>query len=176
MALCGAKTRNGTPCKRHAVKGKTRCKLHGGASSGPPKGSKNHLTHGIYAKGLTAEEKLVWYDVELGSVDNELRMAKIRLARALKAELSNDELELIERSESPALLGGMPDYAEMVKHEVFKKRDWSPIVDKLMARIESLERTRVDLAKVQPVASEESTLPEDYVLRNDEEAPDKPIL
>jgi hypothetical protein len=27
---CGGKTRNGTPCKRGCVPGRTRCKLHGG--------------------------------------------------------------------------------------------------------------------------------------------------
>ena len=32
---CGAKTRNGTPCQRPANKKNGRCRLHGGASSGP---------------------------------------------------------------------------------------------------------------------------------------------
>ena len=32
--LCNAKTRAGTPCKNHPLKGKTRCKLHGGMSTG----------------------------------------------------------------------------------------------------------------------------------------------
>lgn len=32
---CGAKTRAGTPCKAPKVKGRTRCKLHGGFSTGP---------------------------------------------------------------------------------------------------------------------------------------------
>ena len=32
---CGAMTRKGTPCKCLAVPGRTRCKLHGGASTGP---------------------------------------------------------------------------------------------------------------------------------------------
>jgi len=176
MALCGAKTRTGTPCRRHALKGKTRCKLHGGASSGPPKGSKNNLSHGIYAQGLTDAEMQVWHAVQIGSVDDELRMARIRLARALRAELSSDELELVERTESPAMLGGIPDYMEMVKQEVFKKRDWSPVVDKLMARIESLERTRLELAKMQPSQAGEDALPQDYVLKHDEDAPAEPIL
>jgi hypothetical protein len=30
--MCGAKTRNGSPCKRSPVTGRTRCKLHGGLS------------------------------------------------------------------------------------------------------------------------------------------------
>ena len=32
---CGAKTRRGTACQRPANKGNGRCRLHGGASSGP---------------------------------------------------------------------------------------------------------------------------------------------
>ena len=32
---CGAKTRRGTPCQRPANKLNGRCRLHGGASSGP---------------------------------------------------------------------------------------------------------------------------------------------
>ncbi len=39
---CGAKTRSGTPCKSPAVRGKKRCRMHGGAfGSGAPRGNKN---------------------------------------------------------------------------------------------------------------------------------------
>ena len=34
---CGAKTRKGTPCKGPAVKGKRRCRMHGGTNPGRPK-------------------------------------------------------------------------------------------------------------------------------------------
>lgn len=30
---CGAKTRSGTPCKRPPITGRTRCRLHGGATA-----------------------------------------------------------------------------------------------------------------------------------------------
>ena len=33
--ICGAKTRSGQPCSKFPVKGKRRCRLHGGLSSGP---------------------------------------------------------------------------------------------------------------------------------------------
>ena len=53
-ARCGAKTRQGTPCRAPAVKGKQRCRMHGGAKgSGAPKGNNNALKHGLY----TAEAK-----------------------------------------------------------------------------------------------------------------------
>lgn len=32
---CGAKTRSGKPCKAKVVKGRKRCRLHGGLSTGP---------------------------------------------------------------------------------------------------------------------------------------------
>lgn len=51
---CGARTRKGTPCASPAVKGKTRCRMHGGTKgSGAPLGNQNALKHGLY----TAEAK-----------------------------------------------------------------------------------------------------------------------
>ena len=51
---CGAKTRAGNPCQSPAVKGKKRCRMHGGTKgSGAPRGNKNALKHGYY----TYEEK-----------------------------------------------------------------------------------------------------------------------
>jgi hypothetical protein len=45
---CEATTRGGTACQRAALKGKTRCRLHGGAKgSGGPKGQR----HGRYRHG-----------------------------------------------------------------------------------------------------------------------------
>jgi hypothetical protein len=38
---CGARTRAGSPCECPAIRGKARCRLHGGLSSGAPRGSKN---------------------------------------------------------------------------------------------------------------------------------------
>lgn len=149
MAKCGAKTRSGQPCQSRAM-GNGRCRMHGGKAGITHKGNQNARTHGLYASGLTDEEKQIYHRVEIGSIDDELRIAKIRLRRALIAEIGEQELELVERVESPSMLGGMPDYDEMVKNEVFKRRDWSPIVDRLMARIESLERTRAELAKNAP--------------------------
>ena len=38
---CGAKTRVGTSCQRPPIRGRTRCRLHGGLSPGAPRGAKN---------------------------------------------------------------------------------------------------------------------------------------
>ena len=48
---CLAKTRRGTLCQTSPVKGKKRCRMHGGAKGiGAPKGSANALKHGFYSK------------------------------------------------------------------------------------------------------------------------------
>ncbi len=38
---CEALTRVGTPCQCPAVRGRTRCRLHGGLSPGAPRGDRN---------------------------------------------------------------------------------------------------------------------------------------
>jgi len=45
---CGARTRNGSPCRSPAVRGKRRCRMHGGAAgSGGQAGNRNALKHGM---------------------------------------------------------------------------------------------------------------------------------
>lgn len=61
-ALCGAKTRAGTPCKTKPMKN-GRCRMHGGSSTGPktPEGkakiSSNSRKHGAYIDRLLNEEE-----------------------------------------------------------------------------------------------------------------------
>jgi glucans biosynthesis protein len=46
---CGARTRSGRPCQSPPVRGKRRCRMHGGATgSGAPMGNRNALRHGHY--------------------------------------------------------------------------------------------------------------------------------
>ena len=50
---CGARTRQGSPCQSPAVKGRRRCRMHGGAAgSGAPAGNRNALKHGRYTREL----------------------------------------------------------------------------------------------------------------------------
>ncbi|MFC5068864.1 HGGxSTG domain-containing protein [Flaviflagellibacter deserti] len=58
---CGAKTRAGTPCQSPAVRGKARCRMHGGArGSGAPKGERNgSYRHGFHTREAFAERRLV---------------------------------------------------------------------------------------------------------------------
>lgn len=55
---CGARTRAGKSCSAPAVRGKTRCRMHGGApGSGAPKGNRNAVKHGLYTKGAIEERR-----------------------------------------------------------------------------------------------------------------------
>lgn len=86
MALCGAKTRSGEPCKRHAVPGSKRCKLHGGKSTGAP-GNKNAAKPGsIYSQFLTDAERADFEAAQLDQIDDELRLTKVLLGRVLRSE------------------------------------------------------------------------------------------
>jgi hypothetical protein len=75
---CAARTRSGNPCQSPPVRGKRRCRMHGGAAgSGAPIGNKNALRHGHYTAEAIAERRAV--------------AALIRLSRATLADLSQQE-------------------------------------------------------------------------------------
>ena len=57
---CGAKTRSGGTCRSPTVRGKKRCRMHGGApGSGPPRGNRNARRHGLFTRAAIAERKQV---------------------------------------------------------------------------------------------------------------------
>lgn len=151
MAQCGAKTRGGEPCKRHAVPGSSRCKLHGGGSAKANKGNKHAAKPGsIYSQFLTDEENDMLASIELGKVDDELRLTRIRLMRALARENEHgNTLEADSEKREPVEIDGKPVEADGNPVEkvtiTTKVRDYVGLIDRLTARIESLERTKEDL-------------------------------
>jgi hypothetical protein len=57
---CGAKIRSCGACRSPAVRGKKRCRMHGGApGSGPPRGNCNAHKHGLFTKVAIAERKRI---------------------------------------------------------------------------------------------------------------------
>lgn len=149
MALCGASKRgNGEPCKRHAIPGSSRCKLHGGKSSGPKeqRGNKNAAKPGsIYSQFLTDDENDLLAGIELGRVDDELRLTRIRLMRSLARENEfGNTLEVDSAKEEPIQINGKETALKSITTRS-KVRDYSGLIDRLTARVESLERTKEDL-------------------------------
>ena len=59
-ARCGAKTRGGGSCRAPAVRGKRRCRMHGGApGSGAPRGNRNAHRHGLFTGDAIEERKQI---------------------------------------------------------------------------------------------------------------------
>jgi hypothetical protein len=60
---CGAKTRRGTLCQCMKLPGKTRCKFHGGASTGPRTAEgKRQSTKNLYkARKVLARKSHEWF-------------------------------------------------------------------------------------------------------------------
>jgi len=77
-------------------------------------GNTNALKHGIYRAHLTEEEREAYDSLTLGRVDEEIRLARIRLSRTLRAE-----------REHPTAT-----------------TDYAALIDRQLGRIEGLERTR----------------------------------
>lgn len=143
--VCGAKTRSGAPCKNAAM-ANGRCRMHGGKT---PKTNQNAVKPGsLYSKHLTPEEQGDFNAIELGGVDDELRLTRIRLARALALESQNgDKLEL--DSAVKKKVGGKDGKdgkdGDTTTEVHSKRRDYVSIIDRLTGRIESLEARRLVL-------------------------------
>ena len=141
--LCGAKNRQGKPCRQRPTAGSVRCKWHGG---------KSLRKHGIYAAVLTAEEQAAYDQIPIGRLDDELKIARIRLMRALAARKLVDDgpddlenragMEIAEVKQKTSQAGAQT----RTETEVSRRRtDYEAIIDRYLGRIGSLERTRAEL-------------------------------
>lgn len=76
--ICSAKTRTGTACQKPPIKGKTRCRLHGGLSSGPKTAEGKariaaaHWKHGRRSKKFVEARAKIW--AELRMIERKMRM------------------------------------------------------------------------------------------------------
>jgi hypothetical protein len=63
---CGAKTRTGGACQCPAVRGRTRCRIHGGLSPGAPRGEGNgNFKNGFWTCEAVEERRWAKEMVEL---------------------------------------------------------------------------------------------------------------
>ena len=146
MAKCGAKTktRNGRPCQNNAMSN-GRCRLHGGLSTGPPKGTQNHYDYGIYAAGIKDEEKEIYKEIKIGSLDEDIRIMKMQLMRAVKAQKEFEEVNIGVELETVEKKGLVFQKIEdgWKKSEITKKHpNFRKIIFQLSGRIAKLELTR----------------------------------
>lgn len=144
--VCGAKTRQGTQCQKPPMDGKKRCKLHGGAT---PKGGMGRPKHGLYNRRLTGDEAEAWDTIPIGNIDDDIRIAKLILARAVNLHydltLTPDEavnMASFEWTEEK--------WSEKDGRAVITKRpDTVGIIDRYLQRVANLEKTRAELIAAQ---------------------------
>jgi hypothetical protein len=113
---CGAKNRAGLPCQRYKMPN-GRCMMHGGKSIGKPNNQHAKKEGSMYSKFMSEEDQAIANLAEdkLGKLDSEIKTARVQLARAIKEQAN----------------GGTKDY------------DF--IIDRALARIGNLEKTRKEL-------------------------------
>ena len=154
MATCGAKTRSGQPCKSQAMPN-GRCRMHGGKAAETHKGNQNARKHGIYSDAIQSEESELWDQIDVGSLDDDIRIAKLQLRRALiaqnKAE-AGDGLDLDMDSINTVLpavsedeedgSGEQPRQTQTVQR---RRRQYEDIINRLLGRIGDLESKRAEI-------------------------------
>lgn len=102
---CGAKTRAGTPCRRPAGwgtyhVGEGRCKLHGGKSTGAPKGNQNAKKHGFFSKYIPEETLEIMGILEEKSPEDliwdQIMIQYAAIIRAQKIMFVDDKNEIVK--------------------------------------------------------------------------------
>jgi len=86
-SLCGARIKKSTKFCSKPAKPNGRCHLHGGnVKNEIQPGEKIALTHGLYSQGYYEDELDLYHDIPVGDLADEIRMAKIKLRRATRAQ------------------------------------------------------------------------------------------
>lgn len=150
MAICGAKKRNDEACQKPPIKGKTKCRLHGGLSKPKPapKNNKFASKHNIYSQFMTEDEIEFSQQSELHSVDSELKLCKVQLTRALKAKQAQDDAIKDQDKvaiDSMTLGDANPQDQSGGDRIVYKRKDYDALIDRLIGRISMLTKQRNEL-------------------------------
>ena len=158
---CAAKSkRTGERCRQHAMPGKDVCYHHGGASTGAPPENENAIKHALYTKRLRRSERDVFEAIPVETIDDELRIAKIQLDRALELqqliEGEGDEIEVQGQESQESTAGfepheaswttGTNSFGKVDEKKIVKKRyDYRAHVDRCLARVGKLTQIRNEM-------------------------------
>lgn len=150
---CGAKTRAGGVCKAPAM-GNGRCRVHGGKSTGPKDqiGNTNAVKHGFYSDALLPEERTLYERAEVGSLDDEIRLARVKLHRFVRLSGSPELQDMVDSALEVTRKMGMAFDAETKSVEPYDKRefkiaapDYADLIIRQIDLIRKLELARKDL-------------------------------
>jgi hypothetical protein len=109
-ARCGARTRGGCPCRAPAIRGKLRCRMHGGRSTGPGTAEgmarlrAARTVHGAYSAATRARNRYGLTALRRGQVGN----AAVRCVDRLPADLVGRLMQMApELMPPPCPSGGL---------------------------------------------------------------------
>lgn len=149
--ICGAKTRAGGRCRKLPAKGSKRCKLHGGKSTGPKDQTENTnaVAHGFYSDALLPEERPLYERAEIGSLDDEIRLAKVKLFRFVKLANSADLAGMIDGAiDVVKKVGSDPAFGAYDRNEIKAAApNYAELIIKQLDVIRKLELARRELNK-----------------------------
>jgi hypothetical protein len=160
---CGAKTRAGGVCKAPAM-GNGRCRVHGGKSTGPKdqKGNTNAVKHGFYSDALLPEEKLLYERAEVGSLDDEIRLARVKLHRFVRLSGSLELQDMVDGALEVTRKIGMaydPATEDMAPYDKKEFKAAAPDYADLIIRQIDLIR-KLELARRDLMSDEDDNAPE----------------
>ena len=130
-----------------------RCKFHGGCTGAKP-GNTNALAHGIYSDALMEGESEIYDAIPVGDFTHEIRITKLRLRRALKAErrqqvlLSSGDAEecqkalVLESTGTDSERVGDGQSKVVKKNVVRRATDFGAVIHNLVNQLVKLENQR----------------------------------
>ena len=145
---CGGKLRGGGYCKSKLVvyadhrPPPYRCLEHGGSPSGGKKGKQVNLSHGIYTECMLEEEKELYDQLNIDSVDEEIKLTKLRLRRALKADKLRDSSYMITTEEDLIKKNGK---WEVVGKKISTDDGYARVIHGITNQLVKLTSLRMDL-------------------------------
>jgi hypothetical protein len=127
--------------------------MHGGLSTGAKDaarpGNTNSLQHGFYSDALQPDELKLWHRVEIGSLDDELRLARVKLHRLVRLAGNADVAELIDSAlEVAQKRDTHPELGQFEKSEIkVKVPQYGDLIVRQIDVIRKLELARLQLAE-----------------------------
>lgn len=142
---CGAKTRSGAKCKSRPM-ANGRCRMHGGKSTGAPENT-NAVKHGFYSDALQPEERILWERVTPGSIDDEIRLMRVKLHRLVRLSGSQDVADLIDAAlEVARKQGNDPQLGPFDRSEIkVKAPQYADLILAAVGEIRKLELQRLQM-------------------------------
>ena len=157
---CGAKTRAGTPCRRWALNGSNRCRLHGGKTQSGSASA--NYKHGKYSQALPAGDlsgyKHAWQNPRILELTDEIALVDLHICNILASskdrprsggvhdilrsidaimhDLQGDDVEISDAISAIASIG------EMLRAAIDETEAWQEIGDFIERRRKLVDTER----------------------------------